>query len=431
MNDGIEWPKDLGPALWTELEYVRLLQGSLDYLQPGISIYDPQDRLLFCNQRMREMYPEVGHLFQIGMPYALIARAFYRYRHDRVKQLTEDEYVAARIAHHANPSGVDEEYLNHNGTWLLIWDRKAPNGCIIGFRLDITERKNAELKVLHVEKGAKQELEGRVEERTTELKQALESLRATQEKLVQSEKLASMGRLVAGIAHEINTPLGNAQLVASSIQSRVRAFRETGRSGLTRKALEQFLSELETGADLVYNNLMRSVELVQDFKDSAVQRGMRKLSSFLLENQMHRIEVLLQPVLKRQSHRFAYTVTEGLAMHTDAGALEQVITNLINNSLIHAFEDISEGHMHLECRTHFQNLVLIYTDDGNGMEAAILAKIFDPFFTTKLGKGGSGLGMFVVYNLVTTTLGGSIAVDSAPGKGFKCTIEIPLTAASA
>jgi signal transduction histidine kinase len=379
---------------------------------------------------MREIYPEVGHLFQIGTPYAVIARAFYHFRHDRVKQLSEDEYVAARIAHHANPSGVDEEYLNHDGTWLLIWDRKAPNGCIIGFRLDITARKNAELKVLQVEKHVKQELEGRVGERTIELKQALENLRATQEKLVQSEKLASMGRLVAGIAHEINTPLGNAQLVASTIQSRVRAFRELSHSGLTRKALEQFLNELETGAQMVSNNLVRSVELVQDFKDAAVQRGMRKLSSFLLEDQMHRIEILLQPVLKRQSHQFTYTVSDGLTIQTDAGALEQVITNLINNSLVHAFEGKTMGHMHLEGRTDHGNLVMIYTDDGNGMDAAILAKIFDPFFTTKFGQGGSGLGMFVVYNLVTTTLGGSIEVDSAPGKGFKCKIEIPIIATS-
>ncbi len=425
LNDGMELPMDIGPALWSELEYVHLLQGSLDYLQPGISIYDPQDRLLFCNRRVREIYPEVGHLFQIGMPYAVIARAFYRFRHDRVKQLTEDEYVAARLAHHANPSGVDEEYLNHDGTWLLVWDRKTPNGCIIGFRLDITERKNAELKVLQVEKRAKQELEAKVQERTIELKQALENLRATQEKLVQSEKIASMGRLVAGIAHEINTPLGNAQLVASTIHARVQAFRETSQSGLTRKAMEQFLNELQTGADMVQNNLMRTAELVQNFKDAAVQRGTRKLSSFLLENQIHKIEVLLQSVLKRQSHRFTYTVPEGLALCTDAGALEQVITNLINNSLLHAFKDKTMGHMHLEGRTNPDNLVLIYTDDGNGMDAAILAKIFDPFFTTKFGKGGSGLGMFVVYNLVTTALGGSIEVESAPGKGFTCTIQIP------
>lgn len=428
MSEGVETPLNHGSALWTAGEYVALLQGSLDYLQPGIAVYDPQDRLLFCNVRMREIYPEVAHLFVIGTPYSEIARAFYQYRHDRVKDLTEDQYVAKRVANHINPSGVDEEYLNHDGSWLLIWDRKTPNGCIIGFRLDITQRKHAELKVLEVEKFAKQELEGKVEERTTELKRALEHLRGTQEKLVQSEKLASLGRLVAGVAHEINTPLGNAQLVASTLGDRVQAFREAASKGLTRKALAELLSELETGAQMVTDNLTRAAGLVQDFKNAAVHRSVSKHSSFQLAEQIHQIELLLQPVLRRHSHRFTCDVPQDLEMMTDAGALEQVITNLVNNSLIHAFGEKAIGKMHLEATATVNNVTLVYTDDGKGMDAEILTKIFDPFFSTKFGQGGSGLGMFVVYNLVTTALAGSIHVQSAPGKGFQCTIDIPRNA---
>jgi signal transduction histidine kinase len=376
---------------------------------------------------MKEIYPEVAHLFKVGTPYADIARAFYRYRHDKVKQLTEDEYVARRVANHLNPSELDEEYLNHDGSWLLIWDRKAPNGCVIGFRLDITERKNAEIKVLEVEKRVKQELEDKVNERTIELRQALNNLRATQEKLVQSEKLASLGRLVAGIAHEINTPLGNAQLVASTISARAHAFQEISRGALTRKALEQFLDELHTSAQMVQNNLSRTVELVQDFKDAAVHRGIRKLSTFNLLLQIQKIEVMLQSVLKRQRYEFTYDIPQEIELHADAGALEQVVTNLINNSIAHAFENKEIGHMHLKATTDENVVVLLYCDDGNGMNASVLSKIFDPFFTTKFGQGGSGLGMFVVYNLVTTTLGGSIEVDSKPSLGFKCRIEMPMT----
>jgi signal transduction histidine kinase len=380
---------------------------------------------------MREIYPEVGHLFQIGVPYAEIARAFYRYRHDKVKLLSEEEYVAARVANHVNPSGVDEEYLNHDGTWLLIWDRKTPNGCIIGYRLDITERKKVELKVLELEKLAKLELEIKVEERTSELRQALINLRATQEKLVQSEKLASLGRLVAGIAHEINTPLGNAQLVTSTLTARVRALREASQRGMTRKGLDDFLNDFEMGTELAQSNLVRAASLVQDFKDAAVHRGTRKLTEFALGHQMQRIELLLQPVLKRQSHLFTYDVPIDLLMHSDSGALEQVITNLVNNSLLHAFQDISQGHMHLAVAIDADKVVLVYTDDGNGMDAATLAKVFDPFFTTKFGQGGSGLGMFVVYNLVVTALGGTIEVESAPGQGFRSRITLPVAIAQA
>jgi signal transduction histidine kinase len=418
---------DQGSALWTAAEYVDLLQGSLDYLQPGIAVYDPEDRLLFCNRRMREIYPEVAHEFKIGTPYAKIARAFYKYRHDKVKELTQDQYVAKRLANHVNPSGVDEEYLNHDGTWLLIWDRKAPNGCIIGFRLDITQRKHAELKVLEIERFAKQELEGKVEERTVELIQTLEHLRGTQEKLIQSEKLASLGPIVAGIAHEINTPLGNAQLVASTLNNRVQVFGQATSGGLTRKALTELLNELETGTQLVTDNLTRAVGLVQQFKNAVVDRSVSKQSSSLLADQIYKIELLLQPVLKCHIQCFTYAVPQSIEMTTDAGALEQVITNLVNNSLIHAFGDKDDGRMHLEATIKGQKVVFIYTDDGRGMDNEVLAKIFDPFFSTRFGQGGSGLGMFVVYNLVTTALAGSIQVESGPGKGFRCTIEIPKT----
>jgi signal transduction histidine kinase len=116
-------------------------------------------------------------------------------------------------------------------------------------------------------------------------------------------------------------------------------------------------------------------------------------------------------------------------MHTDGGALEQVITNLVNNSLLHAFDNRPQGHMHLTGTVRGDEVVFVYTDDGVGMDAASLAKVFDPFFTTKFGQGGSGLGMFVVYNLVSTALGGSIEVQSAPGQGFCCRFVIPIAIA--
>jgi signal transduction histidine kinase len=260
-----------------------------------------------------------------------------------------------------------------------------------------------------------------------ELIQTLEHLRGTQEKLIQSEKLASLGPIVAGIAHEINTPLGNAQLVASTLNNRVQVFGQATSGGLTRKALTELLNELETGTQLVTDNLTRAVGLVQQFKNAVVDRSVSKQSSSLLADQIYKIELLLQPVLKCHIQCFTYAVPQSIEMTTDAGALEQVITNLVNNSLIHAFGDKDDGRMHLEATIKGQKVVFIYTDDGRGMDNEVLAKIFDPFFSTRFGQGGSGLGMFVVYNLVTTALAGSIQVESGPGKGFRCTIEIPKT----
>jgi signal transduction histidine kinase len=223
--------------------------------------------------------------------------------------------------------------------------------------------------------------------------------------------------------------LGNAQLVASTLTTRVRELREASQRGMTRKGLDDFLNDLEAGTQLAQSNLVRAAALVQDFKDAAIHRGTRKLASFALGAQMQKIELLLQPVLKRQNHLFTYEVPQDLTMHTDGGALEQVITNLVNNSLLHAFDNRPQGHMHLAGEVRANEVAFVYTDDGVGMDAASLAKVFDPFFTTKFGQGGSGLGMFVVYNLVSTALGGSIEVQSAPGQGFCCRFVIPIAIA--
>jgi len=273
------------------------------------------------------------------------------------------------------------------------------------------------------------ELEQRVAERTRDLSETLARLERAQASLVQSEKLAALDDLVAGIAHELNTPIGNAVMLASTLSDQERGFREQMATGLSRSALQRFVDTVRDSSDILLRSLHRAGELISSFKQVAVDQASYQRRVFSLDEVTREIALSFQPRLRRSPARLEVDIAPGIRCDSFPGPLGQVFINLVQNALIHAFEGRTQGCIRIEARPAAPGFILIrVSDDGNGIPPQDLGRIFDPFFTTRLGQGGSGLGLHIVYNLVTGLLGGSISVQSTPGQGTVFEITLPLVA---
>ncbi|MBS1208210.1 MAG: hypothetical protein H6R19_608 [Proteobacteria bacterium] len=297
---------------------------------------------------------------------------------------------------------------------------------------DITDRKRAEAEVAEINR----QLEDRVAQRTSDLAQAnqelatlLGHLRAAQTQLVQSEKLASLGALVAGIAHELNTPIGNCMMLASTLQDHRETFEKEIASGLRKSMLTSFLENITVGYDSLLRNLYRASELVTNFKELAVDQTSSRRRRFELHGFIHEIEVAQAPSIRKAACKLVNDTPGGIVLDSFPGPLSQVIGNLIGNAICHGFDGRAGGEIRITAEQETPTQVsLTVADNGCGIAAENLPRIFDPFFTTKLGHGGSGLGLHIVYNLVTGALGGSIRAESPPGAGVRFVISLPLSA---
>lgn len=296
---------------------------------------------------------------------------------------------------------------------------------VFGIVRDVTDRKQREREIQELNA----RLEQRVAERTADLQAALDRLQRTQHELLQSEKLASLGALVAGVAHELNTPIGNAVTVSSSLTDAHRRITEQLATGLTKRALNDFLQDVGEGSQIIERNLSRAAELISGFKQLAVDQTSYQRRAFGLREVVHEVLLAMKPTLRYSRVVVQDDIADGLVLDSYPGPLGQIVMNLINNALIHAFGALGEGHVRLQAEaTEPGWLRLSVTDDGVGMSPAILKRIFDPFYTTRLGQGGSGLGLHIVYTLTTGILGGRIEVHSEPGKGAVFELHLPLNA---
>ncbi len=272
-----------------------------------------------------------------------------------------------------------------------------------------------------------QTLEEKVAERTAELNQSLDTIKKTRDQLVQSEKMAALGSLVAGVAHEVNTPIGVAVSAASHLEDMTSAFVSKMASNQVKRAdLNQYTKTAATASTLILKNLTNAVKIVQGFKQVAVDQTSGERREFRLKAYIEDVLLSLQPKLKKTRHSIWVDCPDDLLLNSYPGAFSQIISNLVMNSLIHGFEGIETGEIIFEVRQENTHILFIYRDTGKGMTHQTLARIFDPFFTTKRSQGGSGLGMHIVHNLVTQTLGGSITCESRPGLGITLTIQIPM-----
>ena len=279
-----------------------------------------------------------------------------------------------------------------------------------------------------------EQLEQRVRQRTQELEasnktltETLNELQYAQRHLVQTEKMAALGGLVAGIAHEINTPLGVGVTAASHLESEARRFQaQLGeRKTVDETTAGQLADMALRSATMIMRNLRRADDLVRSFKQVAVDQSSEQRRTFDLATYLEEILLSLQPELKRVRHKIHRQIEEGVVMDSYPGALYQVLVNLIMNSLLHAFEDGQAGTIDISAQFEGEQVRMVYMDDGCGMDEDISGKMFDPFFTTRRGQGGSGLGLHIVYNLITQVLEGSIEADTSPGTGVRFDIVLP------
>lgn len=262
--------------------------------------------------------------------------------------------------------------------------------------------------------------------------EALHRLRETQEELIQAEKMASLGVLVAGVAHEINTPVGTALASASFLAKQTERFQADYAAKTLRKSdLEKYVAHCAEASGLILSSCRRAAELIQGFKQVAVDQTSAERRTFALAAYIRDVLVSLGPRLKQTQHRIAIECPEDIVVDGSPGAFSQVLTNLILNSLIHGYDQDQAGTLSIRVEDIGDGrLRMRYADDGKGIAPEALPRIFDPFYTNRRGSGGSGLGLHIVYNTVVGTMRGQISASSTLGKGAVFSITFPASVPS-
>ena len=279
-------------------------------------------------------------------------------------------------------------------------------------------------------------LEDRVRKRTEdltrvnmELTDTVQRLEDAKDSLVQTEKLAALGALVAGVSHELNTPIGNGRVMSSSLYETAKQLKSNFELGnMTKTQFETALEDILQGAHLIERNLLKAVNLVQSFKKIAVDRTSDKRRVFRLNEFIYEIESTLHHIFKSKPYELKIDLGEDIELNSFPGVLSQIISNLINNALMHGLENQTSGVVTVSTKLQDSKVDITVKDTGTGMAESVKKRIFEPFFTTKMGKGGSGLGMHIVHNLTTVSLGGQVIIHSELGVGTEVTISIPLVA---
>lgn len=259
---------------------------------------------------------------------------------------------------------------------------------------------------------------------------ALNELRNTQKSLIDAEKLAALGGLVAGVAHEVNNPVGISLTVASSLVRRCDMFATEVKEGpLRRSRLDDFIAQAGDAARQLVANLHRAGELIQSFKQVAVDRSHVERREFNLHEATEQIIASVRPVMRKAQIAIVIEIAPDIVMDSDPGSYGQVLTNIFLNAAIHAFPDGRAGTIEVRARPlGARHVEIVVSDDGVGMTEEVRQRAFDPFFTTRRSEGGTGLGLHIIHNLVTQSLGGRLQLESAPGRGTTIRIVLPRVA---
>lgn len=391
-----------------------------------IYIKDRDGRYILANERFRQGLPpdspdpigkDDGQLFSAG--HAALLRA-----NDR--DVLENRRARAYEEAMPDLQGEIRTFLSEK---FPLLDEHGQAWALGGVSTDITERKRGEVELLRY----RDRLEAEVAERTGQMVEAnrdlaasLETLRRAQDELVRNEKLAALGALVAGVAHELNTPIGNSLLAVSTLMDQTRNFQKQAAEGLKRSTLLAYMDDINNGGEIVQRNLHRAVELVASFKQVAVDRTSSQRRIFMLADLADEILLVLMPTFKKSGITVRQEVPAAIRMNSYPGPFGQVLINLITNALSHAFDGRGEGEVLIKARpTDDGKVEVCVSDNGAGIAPENMGRIYDPFFTTKLGKGGSGLGLNIVYNIVYGVLDGKIDVKSELGKGTRFTMTLP------
>jgi PAS domain S-box-containing protein len=376
------------------------LQLIYDTAPIGLAFLSPDCRYLQINQRLTEI---------CGIS---VEDHLGRFVRDCVPGLADAvEAVVQSIMETGEPvTGIEVKGQrvgeNDERCWITYWHPQlSPAGDIVGVNVaaeEITARKRSEQQV----RDAKDAAEA-----------ALHRLQDTQASLIESEKLAALGRLVAGIAHEISSPVGTSLTVASKLQQKSAAFvAEVARGDLKRSSLNDFIAIVEQASAQLVGNLHRSAELIQSFKQVAVDSHYLDQRTFDAGELIEQILVNLHAGLRKNSLSLRVECQPGLIMNSYPGPFGQMLTNLLLNSIVHAFPDGKGGEIAVSLKAAGESdVVLLISDNGCGMSLDVRRQAFNPFYTTRRIHGSTGLGLHIVHNIVTNRLGGSLDLESEPG----------------
>ncbi|MBC7617609.1 MAG: PAS-domain containing protein, partial [Candidatus Saccharibacteria bacterium] len=398
-----------------------LLQLVVSNVNQGISFINADLVIDLCNGKFGELLELPPELSRPGVPLLDV----FRFNAKRGEYGPGDPETLAQmriaIARQRLPHQF-ERTRPSDGKTLEITGRPTPDGGMVTTYLDISERKDAEKRILKLN----ETLEERVAERSEQLQQATQTLHASQDALARSAAKATLSTLVASVTHELNTPLGNSLIAASTCADLAKRFSVLVGSGQLKKTdLAVFMDQMLQGSDLMERSLHRAVDLVKNFKQVAADQASEQRRSFDLKEVGEEVLNVLSPSLKRYPHRVELDIPKGILLDSYPGALGQVLINLINNAYLHAFEGRDVGVVHINAALEGEWVSVHLQDNGVGMSQAHLEQLFQPFFSTKIGRGGTGLGMTIVENLVSGTLGGSVRVTSELGAGTHIALRIP------
>ncbi|WP_426435332.1 ATP-binding protein [Bradyrhizobium genosp. P] len=403
------------PSVVQDIQFPKqpALQLIYDTAPIGLAYLSPDCRYLQINQRLTEICGisvegHLGHTVRDCVPaLAPAVEGIVRSIMETGEPVTNIEVYGQRPGH------------NDERCWITHWHpQRGPNGNIVGVNVaaeEITDRKRSEREIRAARDAAER---------------ALQHLQETQASLIEAEKLAALGRLVAGVAHEINSPVGTSLTVASVLERKCADFAaEAARGKLKRSSLNDFLEVVESASSLLVSNLNRAAELVQSFKQVAVDRSYSDRRQFDLVELTEQVLLNLRPALPKNNLTLEFDGEPGLVMNSYPGPYGQVLTNLFLNSVAHAFPDGKGGLIAIRLRASgIGDADILFADDGCGMSLDVRRQAFDPFFTTSRDNGRIGLGLHIVHNIVTGRLGGELHLDSALGKGTRVRITLPRVA---
>jgi PAS domain S-box-containing protein len=391
----------------------RLLQQVIDTVPAVINVKDKQLRYLLMNRYM-------AGIFGIE-PSDAIGRTTTDLMSRYGAQKT-DENDKRVLAAGRELGFYEEEYRDSSGNmrqWLVnklpLLDADGEIESIVTVALDIGERKRGELEMRKAKDAAEA---------------ALRNLRETQNSLIEAEKLAALGRLVAGVAHEVNNPVGISLTVASALERKTALFNaEVARGDLKRSSLHEFIETSRDASSQLVANLNRAAELIASFKQVAADRNYSDQRTFDLGDLTEQVVMSLRPGLRKHNLTLTVDCQPNLTMNSYPGPYGQVLTNLFLNAVAHAFPDGKSGEVDIQVRESGKdNVEILFSDNGCGMSLDVRRRAFDPFFTTRRGQGGTGLGLHIVYSIVTNRLGGRLDLDSEPGGGTRIQIILPRVA---
>lgn len=388
----------------------RRVQQVIDTVPAVINVKDAQLRYMLMNRYMAGIFGIEPHE-AIGKTTAELMS-----RYGARKTDSHDHRV---LSTRAETGFYEEDYIDVHGTTRSWVVNKLPSlaadgsvEAIFTVALDISDRKRIEKEIRDARDASEE---------------ALRNLRETQNSLIEAEKLAALGRLVAGVAHEVNNPVGISLTVASSLERRSRLFKdEIERGELRRSSLNDFVKASSEAAEQLVINLNRAAELIQSFKQVAADRNYSDRRTFDMRDLTEQLITSLRPGIGKNNVKVQMECESGLSMTSYPGSYGQVLTNLFVNSITHAFPDRAPGEIDIKVRQAGKDQVeLLFSDNGCGMTPEVRRQAFDPFFTTRRDQGGTGLGLHIVYNLVTNRLGGRINMRSEAGKGTHVHIVLP------